>query len=280
MQTLLEVLKKSEDFLHKKGVVKAKFNAEWLIADALGYTRLDMFLHYERVLGEEELVHLRERIRRRGLREPLQYIIGHTPFVGLNLLTDKRALIPRPETEELVDRVIHHLKPKSPARILDLGTGSGALALALAQHFSQAEVVAVDASKDALNLASENARRNQLERIQFLQGNWFEPVNGKFDLIVANPPYLSESEWTVAEPEVKLFEPKDALVATLEGTSDLFKIIHTAQSFLNEGGLLAVETGIDHKDTLETTVLKNGYFQRYWAENDFSGRQRYFYLIR
>ena len=280
MQTVLEVLKKSEDFLEKKGVPRAKLDAQWLIADALELKRLELFLHHDRPLEESQLVVLRERVRRRAQREPLQYILGNTPFCDLDIICDKRALIARPETEEFADRIIRLLTDHPPTRVLDLGTGSGVLALALAQAFPKAEVCAVDISEDALALAGANAKRNDLERVRFLKSAWFEGVQGPFDLIVSNPPYLTEQEWVVAEPEVRDYEPKGALVSDLEGRADLESILREAPDYLNEGGLLALETGIAQRDALTQCAQACTVYKRVWGEDDFSGHQRYFYAAR
>ena len=156
MPTLLEIIKKTTDFLAAKGVESARLNAELLIGHALGMKRMALYLQFERLLGEPELEKIRPLVRRRSLREPLQYILGETEFHGLKLKVDRRALIPRPETELLVESVIAaSLVP--PGAILDLGTGSGAIALALAQKFTDAKVTATDVSEDALALARVNA---------------------------------------------------------------------------------------------------------------------------
>lgn len=275
MQTLLEVLQKSEQYLASKGVARAKFEAESLISESLAMSRLEMYLHYQRPLEEKQLVVLRERMKRRAAREPLQYILGTTPFMGLNLLTDPRALIPRQETEELADLLIRRFEGSPPASVLDLGTGTGALALALAKAFPEARVEGVDRSPQALELARENAQRNHLERVHFLEGSWFEPVAGKYDLIVSNPPYLSEEEWGTAEPEVRQHEPRTALVAPDDGVADLLHLLKSALEHLNHGALLALETGIAHHEQLKQEARKLGY-QEIQTVEDLSKRPRFF----
>jgi release factor glutamine methyltransferase len=172
MITVLEVVQKTTDFLAAKGVESARLNAELLIGHALGLKRMQLYLQFERVLIETELEKIRPLVKRRSQREPLQYIVGDTEWSGVKLKVDKRALIPRPETELLVELVVERLK-SPPARILDLGTGSGAIALALAKHFENAAVTAVDASDDALALAAENAAAlGCSDRVNFLKSNW------------------------------------------------------------------------------------------------------------
>lgn len=277
MVSLLEILQKSTDFLEKKGVEQARLSAEHLLAHALGLTRMELYLQFERPLTEKELEPMREGIRRRGLREPLQHILGTVDFCNLELKTDRRALIPRPETEELVE-LIGGLSGFRPERILDLGCGSGAIALGLAGHFPLAEVIGVDASPEALELAMENSRQLRgRSPVRFFQSDWFERVDGQFDCIVSNPPYLSRSEWESAQPEVKDFEPYSALVAEEGGYACLNFLIRKASSYLTTKGLMALETGSDQHEALSRLAVESG-----WGEvesrPDLSGRDRFLIL--
>src|SRR5580658_8454652 len=204
MLTVLEVVKKTSEFFAGKGIESPRLNAELLVGHALGLPRMRLYLEFERPLAEAEVGAIRELARRRGRREPLQHIIGFTEFHGLRLATDRRALIPRPETELLVETVIERC-PEPPRSILDLGTGCGAIALALASAFPGARVTAVDASPGALALAAQNAASAGLsERVTFVESDWFErlPPGSAYDLVVSNPPYLSAAETAAAAPEV------------------------------------------------------------------------------
>ena len=186
MITLLDVIQKSSDFLGGKGVEGARLNAEHLVVHALGLKRMQLYLQFERVLTEPELEKIRPLVRRRSQREPLQYILGEIEFSGLKLKVDRRALIPRPETEYLVELIGARLE-SPPSRILDLGTGSVALALALASRYAGAAVTAVDASPDALALAAENATATGLApRVKLLESDWFQAIapTERFELIV------------------------------------------------------------------------------------------------
>lgn len=276
MLTVLEIIKKTTDFFSAKGVDSARLNAELLIGHALGLKRMQLYLQFERPLAEAELERIRPLVRRRGLREPLQYIIGETEFYGLRLKVDRRALIPRPETEMLVSALVEPGSPP-PARILDLGTGSGAIALALAQAFPAAEVTAVDASEEALALAKENAAATGLGgRVAFMKSNWFDalPADARFELIVANPPYLSDGEAEQAAPEVREHEPKAALVAPDGGIADLRAIIAAAPRFLAPGGRLALETGIaQHAELLRLAVAAG--LAGAESRRDLTGRDRF-----
>jgi release factor glutamine methyltransferase len=280
MLTLLEVVKKSTDFLVARGVESARLNAELLVGQALGLRRMQLYLQFERPLTEAELENIRPLVRRRGNREPLQYILGETEFFNLRLKTDRRALVPRPETEQLVELVVRRLTVP-PGRILDLGTGSGAIALALAKHFPSAVVTAVDCSEEALALARENAIALGLEsRVRLLRSNWFEVTEApaSFDLIVANPPYLTDEEVATSEPEVRNHEPRQALSAGTDGASALEEIVRGGRSRLSGGGWLALETGINQHARLSALATACNYSQ-VESLRDYSGRERFFLAL-
>lgn len=276
MLTVLEIIKKTTDFFAGKGIESPRLNAELLIGHALGLKRMALYLQFERLLAEPELEKIRPLVRRRGLREPLQYILGETEFHGLKLKVDRRALIPRPETELLVATVIEACATP-PARVLDLGTGTGAIALALAKTFSSAAVTAVDVSDDALALARENAVATSLaERVTFLKSSWFDALaaDARFELIVANPPYLSADETAQTAPEVRDHEPKSALTAADEGLADLRAIVAAAPKFLAPGGLLALETGIaQHAELLR--LARDAGFAQVESRPDLTRRDRF-----
>ena len=279
MLTVLEVLQRTTEHFTKAGLEKPKVDAEWILAHGLGCSRLKLFLQFEDPLSDEVLEKLRPMVRRRAKREPLQYILGRTPFMDLNLITRADALIPRPETEEMVDLLIRQAETP-PATILDLGTGSGAIALALAKAFPAAEVTASDASEQALQLARENAQGCQLaDRIQFKTAHWFDGIEGTFDWIVSNPPYLSDEEWEQAAPEVKDYEPRQALTAGTDGMSDLRTILQNAYQHLNTGGMLTCETGIGQHRELISLAEKTGY-QSWQSKKDVSNRPRIFQAMR
>lgn len=281
MFTVLEIIKKTTDFFAGRAIESPRLNAELLIGHALGRKRMQLYMEFERPLTEIELEKIRPLVRRRALHEPLQYITGETEFSGLKLLVDRRVLIPRPETEYLVELVVTARAETPPARILDLGTGSGAIALALAQAFPAAAVVAVERSADALDVARANAARNGLEaRVTFLESDWFTAVPpGEFDLVVSNPPYLTAEETAQTLPEVREFEPVAALTAGDEGVADLARIIAEAPRFLTVGGLLALETGIaQHARLLQLTQAAG--FARAESKPDLTGRDRFVFAVR
>jgi release factor glutamine methyltransferase len=286
MPTLLEIIQKTTDFLASKGVESARLNAEQLVGHALGLKRMQIYLQFERILGEPELEKIRPLVKRRAQREPLQHILGTVEWGGLTLKCDRRALVPRPETEELFEMVVKRRAGAVPAgpdavaaplRVLDLGTGGGALALALAKAWPESRVTAVDASDDGLALAGENATVLGLaERVTFLKSDWFAalPAGETFDVIVSNPPYLTEAEVAAAEPEVRVHDPRAALIASDEGLADLRVIIREAASRLAPGGLLAMETGIAQHAVLLSELTAAGLL-RAESVQDLSKRDRF-----
>ncbi len=276
MLSVLEIIKRTTGFLEQRGVESPRLNAELLIGHALGLKRMQLYLQFERPLTEAELEKIRPLVKRRGGREPLQYVMGETEFSGLRLKVDRRALIPRPETERLIELVRQHLATP-PATVLDLGTGTGAIALALAKAWPEAGVTAVDKSEEALALARENAAACGLtERVRFMPSDWFSavPAGETFALIVANPPYLSDEETAAAQPEVKDFEPHMALSAGTNSAADLERIIRAARAYLAPGGLLACETGIAQHQALLALATAEGY-ARAESLRDLTGRERY-----
>jgi release factor glutamine methyltransferase len=276
MITLLEVIKKTTDFFAAKGVENPRLNAELLIGHVLGLQRMQLYLQFERPVTEPELEKIRPFVKRRSQREPLQYILGETEFFHLKLKIDRRALIPRPETEHLCELITQRL-PAPPATMLDLGTGSGAIALGLAAFYPDAAVTALDVSEAALDLARENAGVLGLAgRMRLLCSDWFAALEPgvRFELIVANPPYLSERETAAAMPEVRGHEPHVALSSGADGMTALTRIITEAPRFLTEAGLLALETGIAQHAVLRERAAAAG-FARVESLRDLSDRDRY-----
>lgn len=273
--SVIEVLKKTEEFFLQKNIPNAKLDAQLLLAKVLNKKRLELFLLFDKPMQQNELDLYRTFVRRRARREPLQYIVGECEFYNTVLKCDSRALIPRSETEELCALVCEKYfadKKDDNLKILDMGTGSGAIAVALAKNFKNAKVFACDISENALSLAAENAKLNKVN-VEFIKSNWFENIRDKFDIIISNPPYLTKEEVETAQSEVKDFEPYNALFSENNGFADLQKIIENAKNRLNENGFLFFETGIAHKAPLELIAKKCGFLCE--ALPDLSGRQRY-----
>lgn len=241
---VLDIIKTSTEFLEKKGVPDARLDAEILLGDVLQKNRLELYLFFDRPMGKKEMDHYREHIRRRGTREPLQHIIGETDFMDLTLKTTPDALIPRPETEILVERTLD-LKLRSEARILDIGTGTGCIALALAQSLEAAKVLGIDISKEALGLARENAEKNKVtvsfQNIDILET--LPQMEDRFDVVVSNPPYISPSEKDQLQAEVVQYDPASALFDTHDGLSFYRRFAIILPDLLVPGGHFLFEFG-------------------------------------
>jgi release factor glutamine methyltransferase len=208
--TLAEVLRGATDYLAGRGIDSARVDAELLLARALGLTRIELYTQHDRPLTEAERAAARALVQRRGRREPLAYVLGDWDFRRLTLKTDARALVPRPETEIVVERCLALLEGVEAPRVVDVGTGSGAIALALKHERPDADVTATDASAVALALARENAEGNALD-VRLVEGDLLSGLDGRFDLVVSNPPYVDAAELDALQPELA-FEPRGALV--------------------------------------------------------------------
>lgn len=276
LQTIVETLKKAEEYFLRAGIESPKVEAEWLFAETLGIPRLELFLRHDQPLEEEQLATLRERVRRRASGEPLAYLVGSAAFRGLRLHVAPGVLIPRPETEQLVDLVREHIRELASPRLVDLGTGSGAIALALATECPEARILALDASAEALRQARANAEALGLrERVAFRRGDWLAGQDFTADAIIANPPYLTEAEWRSARPEVREHEPREALVAGEDGLADLARILSEAKDRLAPGGRIFLETGIDHAAGLQESAAALGY-EEVAVRRDDLGHERFF----
>jgi release factor glutamine methyltransferase len=272
-----EALADLTHYFEERGIETPRLDAEYLLAFVLNSKRLELCLNRERELTVEQMQHLQKCRLRRGQREPLQYIMGSVEFFGHVLQVDRRVLIPRPETEELVYQLRQCYRDKPPQWMVDAGTGSGAIAIALAATFSEMHVLAVDRSMDALQLAQNNAAANGVaDRIRWRCSDWLDAVEKPVDLIVSNPPYLSEDELGTAQPEVRLFEPKTALVAAEDGLADLKRLLKDARLHLQPGGLLVCETGCGQHAALRAYAQQCGY-KRLKSTLDLSGKERYFW---
>ena len=269
--TVGEVLVASTEFLAAKGVSSPRVDAEHLVARALGVSRLDLYLQHDRPLNESELAVARELVRRRGTREPLAYVLGDWGFRRLVLATDRRALVPRPETEIVVERCLARLEGLEAPTVLDVGTGSGAIALAIADEHPGARVTAIDVSADALALARENAERTGLGgRIELVEHDLATGLpGGPYDLVVSNPPYVLPEEIETLEAEVREWEPRQALV----GRGATEAIVAATPGVLSAGGWLVLEVG-DGTAGVVAALLEAAGFRELVRTADLTGRDR------
>lgn len=279
--TVREALEWTGAYLRRGGIERASFEAAELLAHALGKERLALYLEPERVLTLEERARFRELVKRRRAGVPLQYLLGQAEFMDLRLRVDERVLIPRPETEELVELILRELDPQREWEILELGTGSGAIALALARALPKSRVLATDISLGALALARENALRNGLEgRVRFIESDWFRGVVGEFDLVVANPPYVSREEASSLPKEVREHEPRLAWDGGEEGLAAIREIIVAAPGHLRPGGRLYLEIGASQGRRVEALALATRAYGEVEVLPDLSGRARFLRAIR
>jgi len=276
--TVLEAIQKSADFLAKKGVESPRLQTELLLAHLLKLPRMKLYLNFERMLTASETDALREFIKRRGQREPLQHIVGSTSFCGFEIVVNRHALVPRPETELLAEFGWKFLETFNlqPSTALDFGTGTGCIAIALAAKCPNVKIIATDISSDALALAKENAARNNVaKRIEFLQGDEFVtlPDDARFDLIISNPPYIPTVEIEMLQPEVRDFDPRAALDGGADGLAFYRKLAAEAKVFLKPDGKIMLEFGDGHAD-----AVKNIFENEKWiveaVKEDYSQRAR------
>lgn len=246
MLTVLESLQLSTEYLEKKGIESARLNAELLLAEILNCSRVDLYLKFDQPLKENEIDKYRELIARRGKFEPLQYIIGKAEFFGLTFKVNSNVLIPRPETELMIEAIIERFKDEEALRILDIGTGSGNIAVSLAKHLKKCSVVSIDTSNEIKYLAEENAFRNGVnDKICFVKAdlnNYY--ANGVlFDLIVSNPPYVSMADYSETQQEIREFEPPAAVTDFGNGLTFYKLISSKLNNILKPGGSIYLEIG-------------------------------------
>jgi release factor glutamine methyltransferase len=263
MHTVLELINLSTDYLTKKEIESPRLNAELLLAGILNCKRLELYLMFDKPLGEEEVVKYREYLKRRGAYEPLQYIIGDVEFYGLTFNVNPSVLIPRQETEILIETLIEKTGKETVCNILDIGTGSGIIAISLAKHLINSTLTAVDISGEAIKTAEENSVLNNVEaKIKFIEkdilNGSFEEAD-KFDVVVSNPPYISEKDYSELQKEITGFEPKIALTDFEDGYRFYKAITQKAKDLLQPGGVLAYEIGLGQAEEVKKIMEQSGY---------------------
>jgi len=276
MLTVLESINLSAEYLNKKGIDSPKLNAELLLACILNCKRLDLYLSFDRPLKEDEIQNYRELLKRRASNEPLQYILGSVEFYGLEFKVNSSVLIPRQETEVLVESVINSADKEKEYNILDIGTGSGIIAVTIAKHLPGSRITALDISEDALAVAKTNAELNRVDgRVDFIKlditnDNVF---NDKYDIVVSNPPYISSSEYEELEPELRVYEPKFALTDYKDGLSFYRSIIGSAEKMLNSGKRIYFELGAGQSASVKE-IMEQNRFSKIEIIKDYLGIDR------
>jgi release factor glutamine methyltransferase len=277
MPTVLELINLSTGYLKNKGIESPRINAEILLAKVLNCKRLELYLSFDRPLAENEINIYREFIKRRGKNEPAQYIIGSVEFYGLEFKIDSSALIPRPETEILVETIIIAYKDFINLNILDIGTGSGIIAISLAKYLNDAKIYAVDSSETALALAKENAVINGVDdKISFVKYDIAIDENisaEKFDLVVSNPPYISNEEYSKLQPELRVYEPRVALTDESDGFKFFNIIARKIKSLLKENGKIFFEVGQGQASKV-VDILRQEQFSNIKTKKDYLNIER------
>ena len=269
---VLKILNWTKGYLADKGVENPRLEAEWMLCEALSLDRVGLYLNFDKPLTEPELATYRGMVGRRGRREPLQYILGSQEFMGLDFKVTPAVLIPRHDTEVLVAEGAK--RGAGAHSILDIGTGSGCVAIALAKALPEAEICSVDVSGDALAVARDNAEQNGVA-VQFFQGSLFEPFAGRrFDMIVSNPPYIPAAELDALQQEVRGFEPLGALDGGADGLDFYRRITESAPEHMTAGGWLLFEVGAGQAPDVLALLERGGFAADCFTQTDPAGIER------
>lgn len=262
--TIQRILSWSQEYFQKHLVPDPRLSAELLLAGILKLKRLELYLQFERILTPDELSRYRSYIQRRVKFEPVQYILGEQDFMGLTFSVSPEVLIPRPETELLVETVLAEIKQRNPdsLKIVDIGTGSGSIAISLAHWYPRAEIIAVDNSEKAIQVAKENARKIGTPNVSFslldVESDSLESL-GTADIIVSNPPYISQSHYENLHPQVRNYEPVQALLGGQDGLDFYRKFLLRLPEILNQGGWIFMEIGFDQQNEIEKLLIRQKY---------------------
>lgn len=280
MRQLLELLNLSTDFLKKKGIESPRRQVEEIFAHCLGISRTQLYMEFDRPLTDRELDPCRAQLARRGKGEPLGYILGHVPFLDCRIRVNPSVLIPRQETEILADKIVQEIKKESyqEKQFLDLCCGSGCLGISIKNVFPELHVVLSDLSADALQVANENGRDNEVS-VEYLQGDLLEPFGErKADYVVCNPPYISEEEYADLSHEVKDYEPILALVAPEEGLQFYRRLSEGLPKILNDGAKVWLEMGHTQADSV-LQIFSNSHWKERMVIEDWAGKKRFCALV-
>jgi release factor glutamine methyltransferase len=279
--TIQKLLNWTTEYLTNKGVDSPRLSAELLISHVLGLKRIELYTQFNRQVLKQPLDHLHDLVKRAGLHEPVAYLTGKTEFYSLELEITSDCLVPRPETELLVQRAIEFLRTRYGTQyVCDLCTGSGCIAVAITKNFPDVHIIATDISAAALEVAARNVEKYKLnEHVQLLCGDLFEPIIQQldvkqFDLIVCNPPYVSTSEYEKLDKNVKDYEPESALLAGEDGLDVYRKIIEKVDDFLKSGAALILEIGYAQGPAVRDLLEQSGIFAEIKIEKDFHDNDR------
>lgn len=276
MISVLESINLSAKYLSEKGIDSARMNAELLLAEILGCKRLELYLKFDKPLSEDEVVKYRIFLSRRSKGEPLQYILGKVEFFGMNFVVNDNVLIPRQETEILVEIITEKYKTGSNLNVLDIGTGSGIISICLAKHLPDSTIYATDISENALKTAKLNADKNSISNITFFKNDILNQefdIKTEFDIIVSNPPYVSLEEYSTLQKEIVNYEPKEAVTDNSDGYTFYKRISSLAGKILKPSGELFFETGQGQAENVKNIMIKNNFINTYLIK-DYLGIER------
>ncbi len=275
--TVLSLLQWATQYLLDHAFEEARLHAELFLAHVLSCSRLQLYTNFDRPMTEAELAHFKTLLKRRLAHEPLQYILGETEFMGIRLAVDRRVLIPRPETELLVEKALEAMKSidKPDVHVLDIGTGSGNIAIAVAKFEPRARLAAMDVSDEALQVAEANAQSNSIDTIEFLRASVFDEFlpGRRFDVIISNPPYISREEFSLLQPEVRHYEPRIATTDNADGLTVIHRIAEVAAQRLHDGGSLFLEIAYNQSAEAAAIAEQAG-LRDVRVATDFAGHPR------
>jgi len=271
---IIEIIKWGEEYFKLKGFENPKQEIEWLLCDLLQLKRIDLYLKFEDIINKSKLKKLKSWIKRRIQREPLQYITGKVEFYGLKFISTPQALIPRPETERLVDITLNSLEKIPEPKILEIGTGSGCVSIAVSNKKPRANILSLDISKNALELAEINAKSNNCKNINFLEMDFLNEIpDGRFDILISNPPYIPQKEIENIMPEVKDYEPRIALTDFEEGLNFYYRIAKVGRTLI-PNGIIILEVGLGNHPQKVFSLFKEAGFDQLELIKDYNNNER------
>ena len=272
---VIDILNWGEDYFKSKGFESPKKEIEWLLCDLLNYKRIDLYVQFEQPIHRPQLKQLKEWIKRRIGREPLQYITGKTEFYGhkFNITTD--LLIPRPETERVVDVALYSIGNIKTPKVLEVGSGSGCIAIAMGAERNDALIESVDVSETAITQAEKNADLNELSNIDFKVMDFLKEIpEGRFDLLVSNPPYIPEKEMSETMPEVHQYEPKIALTDEGDGLTFYRRFAEVGKSLIKPGGWMVLEVGLGEHPSKAVDIFQSAGYTQLELIPDYNSDER------
>ncbi|MBC8344788.1 MAG: peptide chain release factor N(5)-glutamine methyltransferase [Candidatus Marinimicrobia bacterium] len=272
---VIDILNWGEDYFKSRGFESPKQEIEWLLCDLLNYKRIDLYVQFEQPILRPQLNQLKDWVKRRVVREPLQYITGKTEFYGYQFNITPDVLVPRPETERVVDVALHTIGTIKNPKVLEVGSGSGCIAIAIGAEKKDALIESVDVSETAITQAKKNADLNKLSNIDFKVMDFLKKIpKGRFDLLVSNPPYIPENEMRETMPEVHQYEPKIALTDELDGLTFYRRFAELGKSIIKPGGWLVLEVGLGEHPSKAVDIFQSAGYTKLELISDYNSDER------